>query len=275
MEMLSFDRLGEHQILFLRYHVTLSYVIVDPVIPVLLFPDAYTKCLNCILKSPLHRSPTICRSSMSQVHSTTSSEQDTGGETEVPAQGYTVAQICENDPNMADNISDSRSHDSDPSLTSASQYIQDVTTSVSNYVVTEMMADTGESGDVQVGTSGLSSEMGIDNCLVCGDRGSGYHYSVYTCEGCKGFFKRSVQKCLAYTCKENKQCVINKYTRNSCQHCRFRKCMEVGMKRDGELILNKSSFSLQGYTLNPSLVSWAIIVFSDLFVFLILTNPIP
>ena len=22
-------------------------------------------------------------------------------------------------------------------------------------------------------------------CMVCGDNGSGYHYSVYSCEGCK------------------------------------------------------------------------------------------
>jgi len=25
-----------------------------------------------------------------------------------------------------------------------------------------------------------------DLCVVCGDRGSGFHYNAYTCEGCKG-----------------------------------------------------------------------------------------
>ncbi|XP_064650885.1 retinoic acid receptor RXR-alpha-B-like [Lineus longissimus] len=69
-------------------------------------------------------------------------------------------------------------------------------------------------------------------CLVCGDKGSGYHYSVYSCEGCKGFFKRTVQKNLTYVCKEKKECVINKMTRNNCQYCRFMKCLEVGMKRE-------------------------------------------
>ncbi|ELT92951.1 hypothetical protein CAPTEDRAFT_224945 [Capitella teleta] len=69
-------------------------------------------------------------------------------------------------------------------------------------------------------------------CLVCGDKGSGFHYSVYTCEGCKGFFKRTVQKNLNYCCKENGMCVVNKFTRNSCQCCRFQKCIEVGMKRE-------------------------------------------
>ncbi|KAK2170012.1 hypothetical protein LSH36_5g17030 [Paralvinella palmiformis] len=69
-------------------------------------------------------------------------------------------------------------------------------------------------------------------CLICNDKGSGYHYSVFSCEGCKGFFKRTVQKNLNYTCKENKDCVINKYTRNNCQYCRFQKCIAVGMKRE-------------------------------------------
>ncbi|KAL5020303.1 hypothetical protein ScPMuIL_003195 [Solemya velum] len=69
-------------------------------------------------------------------------------------------------------------------------------------------------------------------CLVCGDKGSGYHYSVFSCEGCKGFFKRSVQKSLSYNCRDQGNCVINKFTRNSCQHCRFMRCMQMGMRRD-------------------------------------------
>lgn len=70
-------------------------------------------------------------------------------------------------------------------------------------------------------------------CVICGDRGSGYHYSVFSCEGCKGFFKRTVQKNLGYACKELQNCVVNKYTRNNCQYCRYQKCLNVGMKRDG------------------------------------------
>ncbi|KAL4229607.1 hypothetical protein ACF0H5_012645 [Mactra antiquata] len=69
-------------------------------------------------------------------------------------------------------------------------------------------------------------------CVICGDRGSGYHYSVLSCEGCKGFFKRTVQKNLFYVCKANGLCVINKLTRNNCQFCRFNKCLQYGMKRE-------------------------------------------
>ena len=72
--------------------------------------------------------------------------------------------------------------------------------------------------------------MGL--CAICGDRGSGYHYSVYSCEGCKGFFKRTVQKDLQYKCREYQACPINKETRNQCQFCRFQRCIAVGMKRE-------------------------------------------
>nr|QGX48189.1 RXR [Sinonovacula constricta] len=71
-------------------------------------------------------------------------------------------------------------------------------------------------------------------CMICGDRGSGYHYSVLSCEGCKGFFKRTVQKNLSYSCKDSGKglCTINKSTRNNCQFCRYQKCLQYGMKRE-------------------------------------------
>ena len=78
----------------------------------------------------------------------------------------------------------------------------------------------------------IASLKNFGLCEICGDRGSGYHYSVYSCEGCKGFFKRTVQKDLQYKCREYQQCVINKQTRNQCQFCRFQKCLMTGMKRD-------------------------------------------
>nr|CAB3265841.1 RXR Retinoic acid receptor [Phallusia mammillata] len=69
-------------------------------------------------------------------------------------------------------------------------------------------------------------------CAVCGDRASGKHYGVYSCEGCKGFFKRTVRKLLTYTCRDDKDCVIDKRQRNRCQYCRYQKCQAMGMKKE-------------------------------------------
>ncbi|XP_072367527.1 nuclear receptor subfamily 5 group A member 2 isoform X1 [Scyliorhinus torazame] len=67
-------------------------------------------------------------------------------------------------------------------------------------------------------------------CPVCGDKVSGYHYGLLTCESCKGFFKRTVQNNKRYTCIENQTCPIDKTQRKRCPYCRFQKCLNVGMK---------------------------------------------
>uniref|UniRef100_A0A671XDG1 Retinoid X receptor beta n=1 Tax=Sparus aurata TaxID=8175 RepID=A0A671XDG1_SPAAU len=69
-------------------------------------------------------------------------------------------------------------------------------------------------------------------CAICGDRSSGKHYGVYSCEGCKGFFKRTVRKDLTYTCRDSKDCMVDKRQRNRCQYCRYQKCLAMGMKRE-------------------------------------------
>ncbi|XP_053823343.1 retinoic acid receptor gamma isoform X1 [Vidua chalybeata] len=69
-------------------------------------------------------------------------------------------------------------------------------------------------------------------CFVCSDRSSGYHYGVSSCEGCKGFFRRSIQKNMVYTCHRERNCQIDKVTRNRCQFCRLQKCFQVGMSKE-------------------------------------------
>lgn len=66
-------------------------------------------------------------------------------------------------------------------------------------------------------------------CMICEDRATGLHYGIITCEGCKGFFKRTVQNKRVYTCVADGQCVITKQQRNRCQYCRFQKCLRQGM----------------------------------------------
>uniref|UniRef100_A0AAY5L6G3 Nuclear receptor subfamily 2, group C, member 1 n=1 Tax=Esox lucius TaxID=8010 RepID=A0AAY5L6G3_ESOLU len=64
------------------------------------------------------------------------------------------------------------------------------------------------------------------------DPPTGRHYGAVSCEGCKGFFKRSIRKNLVYTCRGSGECVINKHHRNRCQYCRLQRCMILGMKQD-------------------------------------------
>ncbi|XP_015415463.1 PREDICTED: nuclear receptor subfamily 2 group C member 1 isoform X2 [Myotis davidii] len=85
-------------------------------------------------------------------------------------------------------------------------------------------------------TDNSSSDQGpnkiFDLCVVCGDKASGRHYGAVTCEGCKGFFKRSIRKNLVYSCRGSKDCIINKHHRNRCQYCRLQRCIAFGMKQD-------------------------------------------
>ncbi|XP_056896871.1 nuclear receptor subfamily 2 group C member 2 isoform X2 [Takifugu flavidus] len=81
-------------------------------------------------------------------------------------------------------------------------------------------------------TVDLSRPQLVEYCVVCGDKASGRHYGAVSCEGCKGFFKRSVRKNLTYSCRSKQDCVINKHHRNRCQFCRLRKCLKMGMKTE-------------------------------------------
>uniref|UniRef100_A0A6Q2XTW0 Nuclear receptor subfamily 2, group C, member 2 n=1 Tax=Esox lucius TaxID=8010 RepID=A0A6Q2XTW0_ESOLU len=88
-------------------------------------------------------------------------------------------------------------------------------------------ADSLVPGRIQVGRRNP-----VEYCVVCGDKASGRHYGAVSCEGCKGFFKRSVRKNLTYSCRSNQECVVNKHHRNRCQFCRLRKCLDMGMKME-------------------------------------------
>nr|XP_008512863.1 PREDICTED: nuclear receptor subfamily 1 group I member 2 [Equus przewalskii] len=70
-------------------------------------------------------------------------------------------------------------------------------------------------------------------CRVCGDKATGYHFNVMTCEGCKGFFRRAMKRNARLRCPFRKgTCEITRKTRRQCQACRLRKCLESGMKKE-------------------------------------------
>ncbi|XP_026464374.1 photoreceptor-specific nuclear receptor-like, partial [Ctenocephalides felis] len=70
-------------------------------------------------------------------------------------------------------------------------------------------------------------------CVVCGDTSSGKHYGILACNGCSGFFKRSVRRKLIYRCQAGTgRCIVDKAHRNQCQACRLKKCLTCGMNKD-------------------------------------------
>uniref|UniRef100_A0A8C2KPZ0 Nuclear receptor subfamily 2 group F member 6 n=1 Tax=Cyprinus carpio TaxID=7962 RepID=A0A8C2KPZ0_CYPCA len=93
-----------------------------------------------------------------------------------------------------------------------------------------------ESSSPRAGNSdaegGEEDKTCVVDCVVCGDKSSGKHYGVFTCEGCKSFFKRSIRRNLNYTCRSNRECQIDQHHRNQCQYCRLKKCFRVGMRKE-------------------------------------------
>ncbi|XP_062336072.1 hepatocyte nuclear factor 4-gamma isoform X1 [Osmerus eperlanus] len=88
-------------------------------------------------------------------------------------------------------------------------------------------------GDNMPAEASLAQREGVScNCAICGDRATGKHYGASSCDGCKGFFRRSIRKSHVYTCRFNRQCVVDKDKRNQCRFCRLHKCFRAGMKKE-------------------------------------------
>ncbi|XP_039695811.1 nuclear receptor subfamily 1 group I member 3 isoform X2 [Pteropus medius] len=87
----------------------------------------------------------------------------------------------------------------------------------------------------------------LRNCVVCGDRATGYHFHALTCEGCKGFFRRTAVKSSGLACRFAGSCKISKAQRRHCPACRLQKCLDAGMKKDSE--------SASSHPKNPQTIS--------------------
>ncbi|KAG5671177.1 hypothetical protein PVAND_001388 [Polypedilum vanderplanki] len=80
-------------------------------------------------------------------------------------------------------------------------------------------------------------------CKVCGEPAAGFHFGAFTCEGCKSFFGRSYNNLSSISeCKNNSECVINKKNRTACKACRLKKCLMVGMSKNGSRYGRRSNW---------------------------------
>ncbi|KAG7477332.1 hypothetical protein MATL_G00068410 [Megalops atlanticus] len=69
-------------------------------------------------------------------------------------------------------------------------------------------------------------------CSVCGDKATGFHFNAMTCEGCKGFFRRSMKRKASFICPFSSSCTITKDNRRHCQACRLKRCLDIGMMKE-------------------------------------------
>ncbi|CAI2356768.1 unnamed protein product [Caenorhabditis sp. 36 PRJEB53466] len=125
-------------------------------------------------------------------------------------------------------------HESNPSRpTSAAALLQTLATSVvPPYALINEIPSHESPSDF------LESGSPVHECIVCGLPSKGFNYGVRSCDGCKSFFSRCLEKPVNKECMRGVECII--YEKNStatrfqkrCQACRYRRCIDMGMRRE-------------------------------------------
>uniref|UniRef100_A0AC35GIG3 Uncharacterized protein n=1 Tax=Panagrolaimus sp. PS1159 TaxID=55785 RepID=A0AC35GIG3_9BILA len=72
-----------------------------------------------------------------------------------------------------------------------------------------------------------------ENCLICGRITDTLHFQITSCRACSAFFRRALQTKKKYACQRGtKKCDLTKRVigKPICRYCRFKKCIDVGMK---------------------------------------------
>uniref|UniRef100_A0A0M3HZQ5 Nuclear receptor domain-containing protein n=1 Tax=Ascaris lumbricoides TaxID=6252 RepID=A0A0M3HZQ5_ASCLU len=75
-----------------------------------------------------------------------------------------------------------------------------------------------------------SNKNFFGRCEVCDETSRGYHFGAIVCRACAAFFRRTVALGLKYKCRFDGHCLINKSVRCMCRECRYKRCLEVGMR---------------------------------------------
>ncbi|WKY16507.1 hypothetical protein Q1695_001285 [Nippostrongylus brasiliensis] len=84
------------------------------------------------------------------------------------------------------------------------------------------------------------------SCAVCEMPSSGMHFGVSCCRACAAFFRRTLSLRLKYKCRFSGMCEVTQKKRYSCRHCRFEKCLVVGMRKEMvQIPTSVDSFEIQ------------------------------
>ena len=89
-----------------------------------------------------------------------------------------------------------------------------------------------QNGYVNEESNKSHKKFDFGRCKVCKDKATGIHYGIPSCEGCKGFYKRSVDKYHKYVCYFGSKCSVTPRQRRRCKLCRWKQCVEAGMSFD-------------------------------------------
>ncbi|XP_028257605.1 hepatic nuclear factor 4, beta [Parambassis ranga] len=105
-------------------------------------------------------------------------------------------------------------------------------TQLNNMMLIPLQTTTTDSAVVAPISSLSQPDGGKPQCSICADRATGKHYGAFSCDGCKGFFRRSIRNNHSYNCRFDQQCIVDKDKRNQCRYCRLRKCFKAGMRKE-------------------------------------------
>lgn len=101
----------------------------------------------------------------------------------------------------------SQPSDMQPIIVAAQQALDEQPTTVHASQLTSYSSDEFQCGATPLVTTmesnlgNLTSILESYLCGICGDRATGKHYGAISCDGCKGFFRRSVRKNHEYVCR--------------------------------------------------------------------------
>ncbi|KAI6190772.1 hypothetical protein M3Y97_00154900 [Aphelenchoides bicaudatus] len=80
------------------------------------------------------------------------------------------------------------------------------------------------------------------SCLICGSIAHGFHFGILACRACAGKLDLSSdvpsRKINSTNVAKPCACPIRKDMRNTCRHCRFNKCVALGMNK-GDVQMNR------------------------------------